>query len=477
MLIGGEWVEALDGERIEVESPADGTLIGSVPRGKDQDIERAVAAAATAFDSWRRTPPRDRGRLISAIAGDIDRETETIAREAARETGNAIRTQSRPETIGSADFFRYYGGIAGEFKGEVIPHGPSLLNYNAREPLGVIGGIVAWNSPLMLAATKITMAIATGNTVVIKAPEDAPIGILHIAAACDRHLPPGVVNVVTGYGEEAGRALVRHTGVAKISFTGSTEVGREIAEVAGSRIAPVLLELGGKSPAIVFPDSDTDEVAAGVIAGMRFTRQGQGCTAGSRLLLHESIFDSFLARLAAMLERMVIGDPLDEKTDIGAIINKKQYKRVCNYIDDGIRNGGTVVTGGLPAGDGGLPGGFFVRPTVFSGVKPEWRMAREEIFGPVLVAIPWSDEEKVITMANDTHYGLSAYVWCRDISRALRTAHQIDAGGVQINRGFGPIPGMSDGGIKASGFGREHSLEGALDDFTYRKSIVIALDA
>lgn len=230
MLIGGEWVEALDGERIEVESPADGTLIGSVPRGKDQDIERAVVAAATAFDSWRRTPPRDRGRLISAIAGDIDRETETIARETAQETGNAIRTQSRPETIGSADFFRYYGGIAGEFKGEVIPHGPSLLNYNAREPLGVIGGIVAWNSPLMLAATKITMAIATGNTVVIKAPEDAPIGILHIAAACDRHLPPGVVNVVTGYGEEAGRALVRHTGVAKISFTGSTEVGREIAE-------------------------------------------------------------------------------------------------------------------------------------------------------------------------------------------------------------------------------------------------------
>jgi acyl-CoA reductase-like NAD-dependent aldehyde dehydrogenase len=476
MVIGGETVEALDGRRIDVESPADRRVIATVPRGDSSDVDRAVRAAAAAFGPWRNTAPRDRGRMISLVAEALQAESEEIARELARETGNAIRTQSRPEVNSAADFFRYFGGLATEVKGEVIPLGEGLLNYNKREPHGVVGAIVAWNSPLMLAVTKITMAIMTGNTVVLKAPEDAPLAILRMARACQRHLPPGVVNVITGYGEEAGAALVRHPMVAKLTFTGSTEVGREIASAAGSRVVSVVLELGGKSPAIVFPDSDTDAVADGVIAGMRFTRQGQGCTAGSRLFVHESILDSFLERLAIKLERMRIGDPLDEQTDIGSLINRKQFDRVCSYIEDGLHSGAHAVIGGLPDPVGPLAGGYFVSPTIFKDVDPTWRISREEIFGPVLVAIPWTDDSEAIAMANDSHYGLSAYVWCRDISRALRTAHAIESGGVQINRGLGPVPGMSDGGIKQSGFGREHSLEGALDDFTYRKSIVVDLN-
>jgi acyl-CoA reductase-like NAD-dependent aldehyde dehydrogenase len=296
---------------------------------------------------------------------------------------------------------------------------------------------------------------------------------MRLAEACDRHLPPGVVNVVSGYGEEAGRDLVRHPQVEKISFTGSTEVGREIGRVAGERLAPVLLELGGKSPAIVYPDSDSDDVADGVIAGMRFTRQGQGCSAGSRLIVHESVFESFIGRLAGKLQQLRIGDPLDEATDVGSLISQKQFDRVTGYITDGLNNGGKPVIGGMP--DDGLPAGYYVRPTIFADVDPAWRIVREEIFGPVLVAMPWTDEDKAIAMANDTHYGLSAYVWCRDISQAILAANRIDAGSVQINRGGGPLLGMSSGGIKSSGFGREHSLEGTLDDFTYRKSIVVGL--
>ena len=473
MLVGGEWVDSLSGEHIEVEAPFGHERAGSVPRGKAEDVDRAVRAAVNAFSPWRRTPPRERGRMISAVAEDLESGLEDLAREVTRETGNAIRTQSRPEVTQAADFFRYFGGLAGEMKGEVVPHNDNLLNYTVREPLGVVGGIVPWNSPAMLGAAKITMALAAGNTVVIKSPEDAPLTIMRIAEACARHLPPGVVNVVSGYGEEAGRALVRHPDVAKISFTGSTEVGQEIARVAGDRIAPVLLELVGKSPAIVYPDSDTDATADGVIAGMRFTRQGQGCTAGSRLFVHESVFDSFIGRLTEHLEKLRIGDPLDEATDVGSLISKKQLDRVCSYIEDGLRNGSRPVTGGLP--DGNLPEGYFVRPTIFTRVEPSWRLVREEIFGPVLVAIPWSDEDQAIAMANDTHYGLGAYVWCQDISRALRAVARLDAGTVQINRGGGPMLGMSSGGIKASGFGREHSLEAVLDDFTYRKCVVVGL--
>jgi betaine-aldehyde dehydrogenase len=373
----------------------------------------------------------------------------------------------------AADVFRYFGGVASEQKGEVLPLGDGLLSYSVREPLGVVAGIVPWNAPVMLAALKVAMALCTGNTLVLKAAEDAPLGVLRMAEVCAQHLPAGVLNVVTGYGEECGGALLRHPGIAKISFTGSTEVGRIAMRAAAERILPVSLELGGKSPVIVFPDSDTDRAAAGVISGMRFSRQGQSCTAGSRLYVHRSIFDDFLSRLVDRLEQLVVGDALDERSDIGSIVSATQDGRVCGYVSEALDQGATVLTGGLP--DDGRAG-YQLRPTVLTDVEHSWRVTREEVFGPVLVALPWEDEDEVIAWANDTHYGLAAFVFSKHLDRALRAAHRIEAGWVQVNRSGGQLPGMSYGGKKLSGLGSEYSIEGALESFTQRKSITVGLE-
>jgi betaine-aldehyde dehydrogenase len=475
MLIGGDWVDAQDGGTIDVENPARrGSVIATVPRGRAADIDRACAAAAAAFAGWRATPPRDRGLALLRIADLIEGDAEAFARTIATETGNAIRTQARPEVRSAIDIFRYFGGAAQELKGEVIPLGEDLLVYNRREPIGVVGGIVPWNAPVQLSALKIAMSVAAGNTLVLKAAEDAPLGVLRMARICAQQLPAGVLNVVTGYGHEAGAALTAHPTVRKLSFTGSTEVGKLVMHAAADRIVPVSLELGGKSPAIVFPDSDDDATADGVLAGMRFTRQGQSCTAGSRLFLHAAIHDSFLDRLVRKAGAFTVGDPLDEATDMGSIINRSQFDKVCTYIDDGVRRGG-VALGGRPPGDGPLSEGYFVTPTIFTAADNDWRLAREEIFGPVLVVIPWTDRDEAIRMANDSHYGLAAYVWCRDIGTALSTAHRIESGWVQVNRGLGQLPGMSYGGMKQSGIGREFSLEGMLDAFTQRKSVTVDL--
>ncbi|WP_283133907.1 aldehyde dehydrogenase family protein [Rhizohabitans arisaemae] len=472
MLIGGVWSAGTDGGWIEVEDPARRRPAGRVPRGGAEDVAHAVRSAATAFPAWRGENPAYRGHALLRIADDVEAETERLARLLSTETGNAIRRQTRPEVIGAARLFRYFGGVAGEAKGETVPLGDGLLNYTIREPLGVVGGIIPWNAPVQLASVKIAMALATGNTLVLKAAEDAPLAVLELARICARHLPPGVLNVVTGYGEEAGAALLAHPDVAKLSFTGSTEVGRIVMRAAADRIVPVSLELGGKSPAVVFPDADTDAVAAGVVDGMRFTRQGQSCTAGSRLLVHESIFDSFLDRVVTAISRLRMGDPLDEGSDIGTVINPVQYGRIRGYIESGVADGGRLLTGEIPQ-TSSPDRGLFVSPAVFTRVQPSWRIVREEIFGPVLVALPWRDEAEAVRMANDTHYGLAAYVWGRDLGRALRTAHSIDAGWVQVNRGLGQLPGISYGGIGRSGIGREFSWEGALDGFTHRKTVTV----
>jgi aldehyde dehydrogenase (NAD+) len=477
MLIGGNWVEAADGGWREITSPGRrGQVLARVPRGSAADVDRAVTAARDAFPAWRDQHFTGRQRLLLRIADALEARAEELARLTAADTGNALRTQARPEAGLLVDLFRYFGGVAGEVKGTTLPAGATQLQYTRQEPLGVVGAILPWNSPLMIAGFKVPAALAAGNTIVLKAAEDAPLTILLMAEICSEFLPPGVLNVVTGTGSDAGAALVEHPGVDKISFTGSTEVGRGIASRAGERLTHVSLELGGKNPSIVFPGAVTDELIDGLVLSSRITRQGQSCTAGSRLFLHREVHDEVLARLSERLGAMTVGDPLEEASDIGAVINQTQFDSILDYLEDGLANPALrVEVGGLPPTSGPLAEGWFHLPTLFSGGDNSFRLAREEIFGPVVVAIPWTDVDDVVRMANDTAYGLGAYVWSHDIDAALTTAHRLEAGWVQVNQGGGQVVGQSYGGYKQSGLGREVSLDGMIAGFTQTKQINVRL--
>lgn len=476
-LIGGQWMDSADGRTIDVESPAIKKVIASTPRGGAADVERAVKAAEEAFPKWKKVTPSERGRLLLKVADELESRVEELARLLAHETGNALRTQARPEAIGCVGVFRYFGGLGGELKGDTLPLGEDILSYTRREPLGVVGAIVPWNAPGLLSSIKIAPALCAGNTLVLKVAEDAPFAALLIAEVCSKHLPPGVLNVVTGLGAECGAALAEHPRISKLSFTGSTAVGRGIMAGAAGRILPVSLELGGKSPAIVCEDADEDWVVQGIASAMRFTRQSQSCTAGSRLFVHKSVRDSILEKLVKVMGAYKIGDPLDEATDIGSLISRKQFERVSGYIQDGLDHADVkLVGGGLPPKTGPLSEGYFTVPTLFESTSNDWRLAREEIFGPVLVAIPWSDEQEVMRMANDSHYGLAGYVFSRDTARAIRMAHQLDSGWVQVNQGKGQIMGQPYGGFKQSGLGKEMSLSSMLESFSRLKTVTVNLD-
>ncbi|URN09704.1 aldehyde dehydrogenase family protein [Actinomadura madurae] len=474
MLIGGGWVGGASGESFDVLDPATGGFVASVPRGAAADVDAAVAAARAAFAGWRRTAPEQRSRALIAVADAIEAEAEEIATTVARETGNALRTQSRPEVGLAASFVRYFAGTAAELKGTTTPVGGDLLNYTVREPLGVVAAVIPWNTPVALAALKISMALCTGNTIVLKTAEDAPLAALHVAEIFQRHVPAGVVNALTGFGPDCGAALTNHAGVDKLTFTGSTAVGKDVMRAAAERVTPVSLELGGKNPAIVFPDSDTVDVARGVMAGMRFGRQGQSCTAGSRLFVHEDVFESFVRKLVGLGGALRVGDPFDASTDMGSLINARQYERVRRFVIEAVGDGATLRLGREPEAADGTKG-YFMSPVILTDVDPSWRVAREEVFGPVLVVIPWREWDDVVAMANDSHYGLAAYVWCRDTGLALRTAHAIDSGWVQVNRGLGQLAGMTYGGFKQSGIGAECSSEAAIAAYTRSKTVTVGL--
>lgn len=479
LLVGGEWETPSSGDTFVVENPSRRTVVAEVGLSGPTDVDRAVASARAAFGSWKVLPSRARGAMLTSIAERLAEHSEEIARLLAAETGNALRTQSRGEVQGAVEVFRYYGGVSAEQKGETLPLGDAMLSYSTREPLGVVGAIIPWNSPVVLGAVKIAMALVTGNTIVLKPAEDAPLAVLRMVEIAQEILPAGVLNVVTGPGSTVGAALANHEDVNKVSFTGSSEVGRSVSHAVADRIGRATLELGGKSPTIVFPDAaendaDVDALVSKVVGAMRFARQGQSCTAGSRLFLHESLWSNVMPKLVAAVEALEIGDALDEGSEVGAVISEERYSEIRSMLIAARDAGAVFETGEVPPPASEVTG-LFPEPVILTGVDNRDPIAQQEVFGPVLVVIPWTDEAEVIRQANDTPYGLAAYVFTRDTSTALRVTAQLEAGWIQVNQAGGQIAGMSYGGMKQSGIGSEYSIEGALEAYTTRKSVTVSL--
>jgi aldehyde dehydrogenase (NAD+) len=412
--------------------------------------------------------------LLVEGAQMLSQHTEELARLVALETGKALRTESRVEASVLADVFNFYGGLGSELKGETVPFRPDMLTLTVREPLGVVGAIIPWNVPMMLMALKIAPALVAGNSVVVKSAEEAPFCVLRACQILNQVLPPGVLNILSGNGPDCGGPLVAHPDVRKVTFTGSVQTGKIVYSAAALKLIPVTLELGGKSPMIVMQDADLPKAVDGAVAGMRFTRQGQSCTAASRIFVHEAIQDEFIERLAARIDNMNMGDPLDEATDIGTIISREQYEKVSEYIRIGESTPGarSFVCSRLPENPA-LKDGLFVRPVIFSGLSNDTRLAREEIFGPVTCVIKFESYEDAIDQANDSEYGLAATIWTQDLRTALQGATRLEAGFVQVNQNLVVTSNLSYGGIKNSGLGKEASLEAMLEHFTHKKTIIL----
>ncbi|SFO94600.1 aldehyde dehydrogenase (NAD+) [Bradyrhizobium sp. Ghvi] len=475
MFIGGEWVEAVGGERFESLNPFTGKAWATIPRGKPADVDRAVAAAKAAFRTgpWPKLTPTERGHLLRRLGDLIAENAEQLARTEVTDNGKLINEMAFQLKY-IPQWYYYFGGLADKVQGAVIPiDKPQTFNFTRQEALGVCVGITAWNSPLLLLAYKLAPALAAGNTFVAKPSEFTSASTLEFAKLVDKAgFPPGVFNVVTGFGGEIGDALISHADVAKIAFTGSEATGRRIGELAARSFKKVTLELGGKSPHIVFDDAEIDNAVKGVISGI-FAATGQTCIAGSRLLVHRSIHDQFVERVVAFAGRAKKGDPLLASTQVGPVTTPPQYRKILDYIDVAKGEGATCVLGGGPAAGPDVgEGGYFVEPTIFTGVHNRMRIAQEEVFGPVLACIPFEDDEEAIAIANDTTFGLAAGFWTQDIRRILRVSERLQAGTVWVNT-YRVISYLSPlGGYKHSGIGRENGLD-AIQNYLQTKSIMI----
>ncbi len=467
--IDGKAVEADGGERFVVDEPATGLPLAEVAACGPDEIGQAVTVARrTYMTDWRWRPARERGRLLRRVADVIREHAEELAELETREMGKPLEQAREYDLVSAIESFDFFGGIAETLAGEFVLQGP-ISTHTVPEPYGVVGAIIPFNWPPVHLAAKAAPALAAGNTLVIKPAEQAPLAVLRMVELMSEVLPPGIVNVVPGLGRTAGAALVSHPGIGKLTFTGSTATGRSVLVSAAANITPALLELGGKNPLIVFEDADVGAAVRGAIEGM-FFNQGEACTAASRILLHESVADRFLQEFCPAVEGLVVGDGLDPATDVGPMVSREQQARVLDYIRIGREEGADVVAEGALPTDGRLAGGFFVRPTVFARVAPSMRIAQEEIFGPVTAVMTFATEDEAVSIANGTEFGLVASVFTQDSARAQRVARHIEAGVIFINNYHRGFLGTPFGGMKASGYGREHALE-TIREFTRSKAI------
>jgi acyl-CoA reductase-like NAD-dependent aldehyde dehydrogenase len=475
VFIGGQWRPPATGETYATINPATEEESGRVAKGDERDIDLAVQAARRAFDQgpWPRMAAAERARLLWKLAEAITANLDEMARLESINTGKTLFDSGKVEIPFAAEVFRYYAGWATKIHGETLALRDGAFTFTLRQPLGVVGAIVPWNFPFLLASWKIAPALAAGNTVVLKPASLTPLTALRFAQlTAEAGLPEGVFNVVPGPGGKAGTALVRHPGVDKIAFTGSTEVGKGIMREAAGTLKRVSLELGGKSPNIVFADADLEAALRGAMTGI-FYNKGEVCAAGSRLLLEESVHDEFVGKLAERVKGLKVGDPLDKGTRMGPVVSRAQLDAVLGYIEAGRREGARLVAGGERASVGNGKG-YFLQPTVFAGVTGSMTIAREEIFGPVLSVIPFKDFDESIAQGNNTGYGLAAAVWTRDVAKALRAARAIRAGTVWVNAYNLYDAALPFGGFKESGFGRELGQAG-LDLYTEVKSVWVDL--
>lgn len=471
--IGGAFVDATSGETFPSVDPATGETIAEVEQAGDADIERAIEAAKAGFKVWSRMTGAERGRILKRTADILREKNAALAEIETRDTGKPIQETIAVDVLSGADCLEYFAGIAATLTGEHVDLGPSAFGYTRREPLGVVAGIGAWNYPIQIACWKSAPALACGNAMIFKPSEVTPLTAPYLAEAFkEAGLPDGVFNVVQG-DARVGKALVAHPAIKKISLTGEAGTGRIIMANAAKTLKHVTLELGGKSPLIVFEDAKLDNAVSGALLG-NFYSAGEVCSNGTRVFVHKSVKDAFLAKLKARVEKMVIGDPLDPNTHVGALVSQEHLEKVMSYVEKGKAEGAKLLTGGHRVTTGALAKGAFVAPTIFDGCQDDMAIVREEIFGPVMTVLSFDDEDEVVARANDTEYGLAAGVFTNDLSRGHRVIANLEAGTCWINQyNVTPIE-LPFGGVKLSGLGRENS-RAAVEHYTQIKSVYVAL--